>query len=72
MVRQYIFELVEHLMSLFSREDRQVVFNDLAKSFNIKVDVVNRKPAHKPMHIEMVKDNFNSIVSALKMYQNKQ
>jgi hypothetical protein len=69
-VRDYIYEIMEHLLGFFTREDRAVCFNDMAKRFNIKVDVENDKS--KPMHIEMVKNNFSSIISSLRVYEAKQ
>ena len=42
----------------------------MAKQFNIKISEENKKT--KPLHIEMVRDNFNSIVSALRVYEQKQ
>ena len=60
---------MESLLSFFSREDRENVFNELAKHYNIKISDDNQKK--KPMQIEMVRDNFNSIVSALKVYESK-
>ena len=41
----------------------------MAKQYNIKVDDPNIKS--KPMQIEMVRNNFNSIVSTLKVYVQK-
>ena len=57
-------------MGFFSREDRELFFNVLAKRFNIKVKDENQKK--QPLQIEMVRDNFNHIVSALKLYEMKQ
>ena len=69
-VRDFIAEVMESLLSFYSREDREGVFNELAKHYSIKIGDENQKK--KPMQIEMVRDNFNSIVSALKVYEKKQ
>lgn len=62
-------EIMEHLLGYMSRDDRQEFFNMMAKQYNIKVDDPNIKS--KPMQIEMVRNNFNSIVSTLKVYEQK-
>ena len=68
-VKDFIYEIMEHLLGFFTREDRAICFNDMAKRFNIKIDVENDKS--KPMHIEMVKNNFQSIISTLRVYEQK-
>lgn len=55
-VKEFIYEVMEHLLGFFTREDRALCFNEMVKRFNIKVDVENDKS--KPMHIEMVRNNF--------------
>ena len=62
-------EIMEHLLGYMMRDDRAVFFNSMAKQYNIKIDNENQK--QKPMHIEMVRNNFNSIVSTLKVYEQK-
>lgn len=69
-VKEFIYEIMEHMYSLLSKDDRQLIFNDIAKQFNVKVNDENQ--INKPLHIELVKDNFNSIMSALKFYEQKQ
>ena len=69
-VHDFIAELIESLLSFYSREDREAVFNELAKHYSIKIGEENQD--RKPMQIEMVRDNFSSIVSALKVYEKKQ
>lgn len=68
--------MLEHLLGLLQRDERQMVFNDLSNIFNIRLatDSKRSRSSHhnKPMHIEMVKNNFNSIVTALKKSQYKQ
>lgn len=66
-VKEFICETAEHLLSLLCKEDKEEIFNQLAKQFNIKV--VDQNMKKQPMHIEMVRDNFNQIVSALKVYE---
>jgi F0F1-type ATP synthase delta subunit len=68
-VKEFIYEIMEHMYSLLSKDDRQLLFNDIAKQFNVKVNDENQ--INKPLHIELVKDNFNSIMSALKFYEQK-
>ena len=70
LVREFLSETVEHILSLFNRSDRDNFFNDMAKQFNVKVKDENKQT--KPLHIEMVRDNFHSIVSALRVYEQKQ
>ena len=62
-------EIMEHLLGYMMRDDRSLFFNLMAKQYNIKIDDENQK--QKPMHIEMVRNNFNSIVSTLKVYEQK-
>ena len=69
-VRQFMNEIMEHLLGYMMRDDREKFFNSMAKQYNIKIDDGNQK--QKPMHIEMVRNNFNSIVSTLKVYEQKQ
>ena len=52
-VREYINEIMEHLLSLLCKEDREQFFNSMAKQFNIKVANINTKK--QPMQIEMVR-----------------
>jgi lipoate-protein ligase A len=66
-VRDYMNEIMEHLLGYYSREDRAIFFNNMAKQYNIKIDEANL--TKKPLHIEMVRNNFNSIVSTLKVYE---
>jgi cell division protein ZapA (FtsZ GTPase activity inhibitor) len=42
-VREYINEIMEHLLSLLCKEDREEFFNSMAKQFNIKVANINTK-----------------------------
>jgi acetolactate synthase small subunit len=53
-----------------SKGDREELLNSLANKFGIKVEDINKKK--QPLHIEMVRDNFNQIVSTLKVYELKQ
>ena len=69
-VRQYMNDIMEHLLGYMMRDDREQFFNSMAKQYNIKIEDANQK--QKPMHIEMVRNNFNSIVSTLKVYEQKQ
>ena len=69
-VKEYIVDVSEHLLSLLGKEDREQMFNTMAKQFNIKIQDINQKK--QPMHIEMVRQNFSKIVSALKVYETKQ
>ena len=53
-----------------SKGDREELLNSLANKFGIKVEDINKKK--QPLHIEIVRDNFNQIVSTLKVYELKQ
>lgn len=61
---------MDYLVSLMSKGDREELLNSLANKFGIKVEDINKKK--QPLHIEMVRDNFNQIVSTLKVYELKQ
>ena len=68
-VQEYMTDILEHLISLMHKPQREQLINDLARQYNIKITDWNTKK--QPMHIEMVRDNFNQIVSALKIYEEK-
>ena len=69
-VKELILDCMDYLVSLISKQDREELFNTVAQKFQIKVQDLNKKK--QPMHIEMVRDNFNHIVSTLKIYEIKQ
>ena len=66
-VKEFISETMEHLLSLLNKEDRQEFFNDMGRQFNMKVEDEKKQP----LYIETVRDNFNQIVAALKLYDVK-
>ena len=69
-VKEFIGDIMEQLISLLFKEDREELMNKIAAQFQIKIKDLNQKK--QPMHIEMVRDNFNHILSALKVYEQKQ
>ena len=46
------------------------MLNKMAKQFGIKVNDENAKRA--PLHMEQVRNNFNNILTTMKIYEQKQ
>ena len=65
----FMRDLLEQVFSLLPKDQRSIIFNSLARQFNIKVAPQNKE--EKPMHIEVVRDNFHAIKTALKHQEQR-